>query len=223
MNQRPNPIHRKGDRNALCPHYGVCLDKAVKKSWETWDCSRCLYKGSRDPSLSVLSAANDSDLFYDLSVRVDSDMYWRSKTAAQISPLKTLLCQPPILPAHEKPYTVIPADRTAGIGQPAIVIEIRSRVVDLYFKGSISANWLKAFFLNNSVLQKLCVFLQKTVSCALLSCSFKNYNTPKSWVTYCYHYVFIFHWITFINLHAFCTYIPRIILLHEIIKAGHLL
>ena len=75
MSQRPNPIHRKGDRNALCPHYRGCLDKAVKKTWETWDCSRCLYKKSRDPSLGVLSVANDADSFYELHVQVDRDIY----------------------------------------------------------------------------------------------------------------------------------------------------
>ena len=75
MNQKPNPIHKKGKRNGLCPHYKGCLDNAVKKSWEYWDCSKCLHKLSRDPSLDVLMAVDDATTFFHLPEEFDGKSY----------------------------------------------------------------------------------------------------------------------------------------------------
>lgn len=66
MAKRRNPIKRRGDRNALCPFYGDCLDEAVLKSWDYWDCSGCEYRFSRDPSLDILNIVNDSMPYYEL-------------------------------------------------------------------------------------------------------------------------------------------------------------
>ena len=44
MNTERNPLCRKGDRNTSCPYYRQCLDDAIKRSWERWDCGECEHK-----------------------------------------------------------------------------------------------------------------------------------------------------------------------------------
>lgn len=64
INRRP--INKRGNRNALCPFYRDCLDEAVAKSWQYWDCRECQHKLSRDPEFDVLNAVNDSMPYYEL-------------------------------------------------------------------------------------------------------------------------------------------------------------
>jgi len=44
MNAERNPLSRKGNRNVPCPYYRECLDDAIKRSWEGWDCDECKHK-----------------------------------------------------------------------------------------------------------------------------------------------------------------------------------
>ena len=71
MTPKLNPVYKKGKRNAFCPHYRRCLDNAVKKSWDYWDCSKCLHKQSRDPGLDAFSAVNDAVTFFHLPEKFD--------------------------------------------------------------------------------------------------------------------------------------------------------
>ncbi len=66
MGTARKPIHRKGERNALCPHYAICLDEAVNGTWAYWDCSECECQSSRDPRLDIQNRINDSMPYYDL-------------------------------------------------------------------------------------------------------------------------------------------------------------
>lgn len=66
MEGERHPIHRKGERNAFCPHYTVCLDEAVDKFWAFWDCSECAYRLSRDSSFDIESRVNDSAPYYNV-------------------------------------------------------------------------------------------------------------------------------------------------------------
>ncbi len=63
---KPNPIHRVGTKNALCPYYTNCLDHAVRRYWRFWDCSECTHKSERE-SLGYGESPHSSDLDYDLS------------------------------------------------------------------------------------------------------------------------------------------------------------
>ena len=65
-----NPIYRKGERNAFCHFYSVCLDEAVRNAWAFWDCSDCHYKSSRDSKLEIMNRVNDSMPYYDLPVDI---------------------------------------------------------------------------------------------------------------------------------------------------------
>jgi hypothetical protein len=75
MKSKRNPIHKKGDRNALCPHYGGCLDLAVENAWEFWDCCQCHHRLSRDPSLDIFSPGDDDSYYYDIPVEISKKFY----------------------------------------------------------------------------------------------------------------------------------------------------
>ena len=38
------PIMCDGDRNHYCPYYSDCLDIAINKKWESWNCCGCNLK-----------------------------------------------------------------------------------------------------------------------------------------------------------------------------------
>ena len=56
-NTERNPVRRQGSRNIFCPFYRECLDDAIKKSWQDWDCGDCPHKlnhqNEPDPLLAV--------------------------------------------------------------------------------------------------------------------------------------------------------------------------
>ncbi|MBN2124883.1 MAG: hypothetical protein JW821_11360 [Deltaproteobacteria bacterium] len=70
MNSERHPVHRKGDRNPFCPHYSRCLDHAVSKSWNYWDCSECRFRGSREGGLELSHYLDDSMPYYDLPTEI---------------------------------------------------------------------------------------------------------------------------------------------------------
>ena len=70
MKKERRPICKKGKRNALCPYYGICLDEAVKKSWQYWDCRECAHKSSRDSELDMPTFGEDQVPYYDLPLDI---------------------------------------------------------------------------------------------------------------------------------------------------------
>ena len=62
---KPNPIHRVGTKNVLCPHYTNCLDHAVRRYWQFWDCSQCTHRSDQE-SLVYRRSGGDADQDYDL-------------------------------------------------------------------------------------------------------------------------------------------------------------
>ncbi len=71
-----NPIHKLGDRNLYCPHYGECLDHAVDHRWSSWDCSECLHKSTQESVCSVFTVP-DPDPFYELPDRIHGEAGYR--------------------------------------------------------------------------------------------------------------------------------------------------
>lgn len=71
---RRKPIHRHGYRNALCPKYRECLDLAVRKSWEFWDCAECEYKGETDPEFDIEVTMSQNVAYYDLPMEFSVKM-----------------------------------------------------------------------------------------------------------------------------------------------------
>ena len=70
MKKQRRPICRNGYRNALCPYYGLCLDEAVKKSWQYWDCRECEHRSSRESDWDVTTSVNDQFPYYDLPLDI---------------------------------------------------------------------------------------------------------------------------------------------------------
>ena len=70
MDPKANPIHEQGERNIFCPYYSNCLDYAVKRSWQSWNCSQCPNKLVQSiPECEY--GVDDTDLYYDLPPNVE--------------------------------------------------------------------------------------------------------------------------------------------------------
>jgi len=74
MKKGRNPIYRKGERNPFCLSYALCLDEAISKSWVFWDCSECEFKSTRDPKTDIVSIANDSMPYYEITIETSDDL-----------------------------------------------------------------------------------------------------------------------------------------------------
>jgi len=74
MKARRRPIHRYGFRNALCPNYRECLDMAVRKGWEFWDCGECTHKLETDPEFDIEASLTQSVTYYDVPLEVSIKM-----------------------------------------------------------------------------------------------------------------------------------------------------
>lgn len=74
MRTKRNPIHRHGNRNALCPYYRACLNMAVKKAWEYWDCAECPHKTSIDPEFDIECSLRNPVTYYDLPMEIAGKM-----------------------------------------------------------------------------------------------------------------------------------------------------
>jgi hypothetical protein len=71
MYPKPKPIRRPGSRNIHCPHYGACLDHAVKHWWEYWACCDCPHKLKQESMTEIECPVDGSDVCY----RFPSDIY----------------------------------------------------------------------------------------------------------------------------------------------------
>jgi len=70
MEPRANPIPKRGERNICCPLYNDCLDQAVEGSWQSWDCSQCPHKLTRQSITEYEYEINDPEPNYDLPLEV---------------------------------------------------------------------------------------------------------------------------------------------------------
>jgi len=65
MQTRRNPVHQSGERNAFCPFYSHCLDKAVERGWEDWDCSFCSHRFNQEARPEIRLTVNDNIAYYE--------------------------------------------------------------------------------------------------------------------------------------------------------------
>ena len=66
MEQKPNPICKRGERNIFCPFYSDCLDKAISQFWQYWTCSMCVYRKIKSID-EIEYSANCEGLDYEFS------------------------------------------------------------------------------------------------------------------------------------------------------------
>lgn len=75
MRKKRRPHYKQGDRNVFCPHYGDCLDEAVKKAWDYWNCSECPLRFHEAPSADILTSVNDTIPYFTISSEI-SGKFW---------------------------------------------------------------------------------------------------------------------------------------------------
>ncbi len=63
---KPSPKH--GKRNLFCMYYDKCLDLAIKKTWETWNCSSCNQQSNQDPQYVTVFETSHSVAYYEVTV-----------------------------------------------------------------------------------------------------------------------------------------------------------
>jgi hypothetical protein len=65
-----NPVNCRGYRNVLCPDYSDCLNDAIAKGWEFWECSHCEKRFVQEMDIDIQFAASEPLPFYDLPVEI---------------------------------------------------------------------------------------------------------------------------------------------------------
>ncbi len=70
MSPHPNPVHKRGKRNSLCPHYRDCLNKAVKNAWKFWDCYACDYSKAKQLMTDAPFVSGDTVPYYYVSSEI---------------------------------------------------------------------------------------------------------------------------------------------------------
>ena len=70
MSPKCNPIHKKENRNVLCPYYGDCLDYAIEKSWAYWGCADCQHRLTQEAGVETWLTVGDSMTSYDLPLEI---------------------------------------------------------------------------------------------------------------------------------------------------------
>jgi hypothetical protein len=70
MNPKCNPVHKKGNRNVLCPYYIDCLDYAIEKSWAYWGCADCQHRLTQGAGAEIQLTVDDSIAYYDLPLEI---------------------------------------------------------------------------------------------------------------------------------------------------------
>ena len=76
MKSKRNPVNKQGHRNLQCIHYCTCLDDAVEKGWQYWQCSECAYKSVREPDDAVRTV-HDSNVCYELPSNLSRQAWQR--------------------------------------------------------------------------------------------------------------------------------------------------
>jgi len=66
MDRKWMPSRRRGERNIFCPHYGDCLDYAVKRAWVQWSCLQCMGRFDREPLEEEAFTSQETVCYYDI-------------------------------------------------------------------------------------------------------------------------------------------------------------
>jgi hypothetical protein len=70
MNPKCSPVHKRGNRNVLCPYYADCLDYAIERAWAYWRCADCQHRLTRGAAAETQLLAGDSIAYYDLPLEI---------------------------------------------------------------------------------------------------------------------------------------------------------
>jgi hypothetical protein len=70
MGEKAKPTPGRGERNIYCPYYGDCLDSAVDLSWQSWNCSECQHKMTRQAITQRDCLMSNPVTYYELPFKV---------------------------------------------------------------------------------------------------------------------------------------------------------
>jgi hypothetical protein len=68
MHAKCKPTPREGKRNLFCIHYDRCLDQAIHKTWETWNCTGCDQQGNQDPEYISVFETSHPVAYYEVMI-----------------------------------------------------------------------------------------------------------------------------------------------------------
>lgn len=66
MDPKANPIPKPGRRDVYCSCYNDCLDFAVERLWQSWNCSECPNRLTKQSTTECEYAFDDTYSYYDL-------------------------------------------------------------------------------------------------------------------------------------------------------------
>jgi hypothetical protein len=69
MRKECNPSKKRGDRNVFCSEYNNCLDIAITKSWNTWNCNKCPFRFSQAIGKQNLAFTTETIVEYGLMLQ----------------------------------------------------------------------------------------------------------------------------------------------------------
>ena len=58
-------ISNKGGRNLFCRHYDRCLDYAIKKAWDSWNCTKCDFKNKVSDQTFIMPRYSEDIIYYE--------------------------------------------------------------------------------------------------------------------------------------------------------------
>lgn len=71
MHGNCNPAPEAGERNVFCPYYDHCLDHAIKKAWNTWDCAHCVHRFMSTQMTEVIDREREASPHYTIPLAVE--------------------------------------------------------------------------------------------------------------------------------------------------------
>ena len=77
MKKERNPRWHRGYRNVFCREYNHCLDHAISKSWNSFNCGRCELRFDRALEMErpfVFSQAVSNNEYSVLSINLDREL-----------------------------------------------------------------------------------------------------------------------------------------------------
>jgi hypothetical protein len=57
--------NNEGGRNLFCSQYSHCLDYAIDKAWDSWNCSKCDFKNKQGDRVAMASIYSEEIPYYE--------------------------------------------------------------------------------------------------------------------------------------------------------------
>jgi len=69
MREDRNPSGHRGHRNLFCSDYTICLDMAISKCWNSWNCRRCKYRFNQSAEARRTTISPEEIVEYGLMIQ----------------------------------------------------------------------------------------------------------------------------------------------------------